>query len=299
MSAWQTTLALFAGPFFAVGCQPPSANDPSQAAIAANGLPGVETSSLTRSERDVWAELVTEQLAPCPSVAKSIADCVRQNAACEGCRPAAEQLAQQLRRGKTKGQAEQAFRIRFTDNGVVPVDLDGSPSKGPDDATVTIVEWADFECAFCAKVAPTLEQILAAHPGQVRLVFKHFPLDMHLHAAVMSKACIAAGKQGKFWEMHAAMFAVQGAQLDEPAIRKLALGMQLDPDKLVSDMQAPDTADRLARDRAQADKLGLKGTPFIVINSRRFDLSSFDFDEDLRPWIELELQLASKETKKP
>lgn len=291
MSAWQYFSALAVGCTIAFGCQPPGVNDASQAAAAADGLPGVDTNSLTRTERDVWAELVTEQLAPCEAMPKTIAECVRQNAACAACKPAAEQLAQLVRRGKTKSQAEKAFRARFTQTGVIPIDIDGSPSKGPENAPITIVEWADFECAFCAKAAPLLDELLTAYPNQVRLVFKHFPLNMHLHATHMAKLSIAAGSQGKFWEMHAAMFAAQGGSLDESAIRKLADKLKLDADQLLADVQAPETAARIERDHAQADKLGLKGTPFVVINSRRFDFGLFDLEEDLRPWIDVELRL--------
>jgi protein-disulfide isomerase len=299
MSGWLSLYALLIGCVFGIGCQPPGANDASQAAAAADGLPGVDTNSLTRAERDLWAELVTEQLAPCREVAKSIAECVRQNAACPACKPAAELLAQQIRRGKTKTQAEKAFRARFTQSGLVNVELDGSPSKGPANAPITIVEWADFECGFCAKAAPVLDEVQKAYPQQIRLVFKQFPLAMHIHAEQMARLVIAAGNQGKFWEMHAALFAAQGASLDEPAIRKLADGLKLDADKLLADVQAPETAERIARDRAHADKLGLKGTPFLVINARRFDFDLFDLEEDLRPWIDIELLLTQQGTPTP
>ncbi|HMA96964.1 MAG TPA: DsbA family protein [Polyangiaceae bacterium] len=283
----------------AVACQPPGAMDAGQAAAADDGLPGVDTNSLTRAERDVWAELVTEQLAPCSSISKNIADCVRENAQCSACKPAASLLAQQIRRGKTKKQAEKAFRVRFAEDQRVSVDLDGSPSKGPPNAPITIVEWADFECGFCGRAVPILEEAQKAYPNQIQLVFKHFPLDAHVHAAQLSKVAIAAGNQGKFWEAHAALFAGRGGLADEAAIRKLAAELKLDADRLLADMQAPATAERVARDRTQADKLGLKGTPFIIINSRRFDFEVFDLDEDLRNWLDLELQLAANAKKVP
>ena len=289
---------LFAGAI-AFGCQPPGANDASQAAAAADGLPGVDTNSLTRTERDAWAELVTEQLAPCQSIPKTIAECVRQNAPCAACKPAAEQLAQLVRRGKTKAQAEKAFRARFGQSGVLDVEIDGSPSKGPENAPITIVEWADFECGFCAKAAPLLDAAQKAYPDQIRLVFKQFPLAMHVHATQMAKLAVAAGNQGKFWETHGALFAGVGGSLDEAAIGNLAASLQLDKVKLLADMQAPETTARIDRDRAQADKLGLKGTPFIVINRRRFDFELFDLEEDLRPCLDVELLLTKAPTASP
>lgn len=280
-------------------CQPPGVNDAAQAAVADDGLPGVDTNSLTRSERDVWAELVTEQLAPCASVTQSLADCVRQNAACQACKPAAQLMAQQIRRGKTKKQAEKAYRIRFADNQLASVDLEGSPSKGPENAPITIVEWADFECGFCARAVPVLEEAYQAYPNQVRLVFKHFPLDSHVRSTKLAKLAIAAGEQGKFWQMHAALFGGKGGALDDDAIRTLAKELQLDPERLLSDMQSPKVAERIARDREQADKLGLKGTPFILVNSRRFDFDVFGLEEDLRPWLDSELELRGPTGKLP
>jgi predicted DsbA family dithiol-disulfide isomerase len=79
--------------------------------------------------------------------------------------------------------------------------------------------------------------------------------------------------------------------VDEATIRSLSAELKLDPERLLADMQSPQAAERVARDRAQADKLGLKGTPFIVINSRRFEFDVFQLEEDLRPWIDTELQL--------
>ncbi|HEY5955741.1 MAG TPA: DsbA family protein [Polyangiaceae bacterium] len=298
MCARRISILWLVGCLSAAACQPPGVNDASQAAAAGDGLPGVDTSSLTRAERDVWAELVTEQLAPCSTVPKSIADCVRQNAACEACKPAAEQMAQQIRRGKTKSQAEQAFRLRFTDTGLVTVDVDGSPSKGPANAPVTIVEWADFECGFCGRAAPLFDEMTAAYPTAVHFVFKHFPLDMHLHGKAMAELAVAASLQGKFWEMHHALFAGKGTNLDEPSIQKLALELQLDAAKLIADMKSPEVADRIARDKSQADKLGLKGTPFILINGRHFDSSMFNLEEDLRTWIDVELTL-TKTARRP
>jgi protein-disulfide isomerase len=294
MSVRHTASTLIMGCVLAAACQPPGANDASQAAAAGNGLPGVDTSSLTRTERDVWAELVTEQLAPCPSITLSIADCLRQNAGCKACKPAAEQMAQQIRRGKTKAQTEKAFRARFSDSAILNVELGDSPSRGPENAPVTIVEWADFECAFCARAVPLFEEVQHAYPNQIRLVYKQFPLEMHVHSAQKARLALAASNQGKFWEMHAALFAGRGGQLDDSAIRQLAAELNLEPERLLSDMQAPETAERLARDRTQADKLGLKGTPFVVINSRHFDFAFFDLEEDLRTWIDVELELKSK-----
>src|SRR5690606_14570992 len=85
------------------------------------------------------------------------------------------------------------------------------PSRGPADAPVTIVEFSDFECPFCGRANPTIEQVEKAYPDQVRVVFRDFPLPMHPHARKAAEAGHCANEQGKFWELHDKMFANQRA----------------------------------------------------------------------------------------
>ena len=289
MSRWLTALAWFAFNGVIASCQPPSASDPSSA--SGDGLPGVDTSALTRSEREIWSELVTEQLAPCSNVPSSIADCVRSNAPCGGCKPAAELLAKQVQRGRSKAQAERIYHVRFDEKARQNIDIAGSPSKGPDNAPITIVEWADFECAFCQKAAPVIEEQSKRLGEKVRVVFKHFPIAKHPHAVEMAKFAVAAQNQGKFWEAYPRLFAGEGGNWDAPGIANLSAKLGLDGAKLEADMLSPATEERLSRERTQADQLGLKGTPFIWINGRKFDFDLFDLEEDLPGWLDTELYL--------
>ena len=83
------------------------------------------------------------------------------------------------------------------------VPIGDSPQRGPADAWVTIVEFADFQCPFCAREAPVLEDALAPYGADVRLVFKHFPLaSIHPYAQHAALAAECAGEQGMFWQMH-------------------------------------------------------------------------------------------------
>jgi protein-disulfide isomerase len=259
----------------------------------------VDTSSLTRTEREVWSELVTEQLAPCPNVPSSLADCVKSHAPCAACRPAADLLAKQVQRGKNKSAAERFYRARFDPKSQLNVDIAGSPSKGPDNAPITIVEWADFECAFCQKASPVLEEQRERLKDQVRLVFKHFPITKHVNATALAKFAIAAEKQGKFWEAHALLFTGAGGNLDDSTQAMLCQKLGLDPVKVKEDMASKETEERLARERKQADELGLKGTPFIFINGRKFDFDLFDLEEDLPVWLNTELEMLTGSPVKP
>lgn len=260
-------------------------------------LPGVVTSKLTNREKDQWSSYVGELLAPCPDQPVSIAQCVTEGRPCETCKPAAEFLVKQVTRGRTRAQAEDAFRKRFSPDEVSDIDVTGSPSKGPADAPVTIVEWADFECPFCAMASPILDQTVQRHPGKVRLVFKQYPLAGHEHAEGAARAAVAASLQGKFWEMHHALFLNQ-QQLDEASIEKLARELGLDLKQFNADRKGEVAADTVSRDKKQAEKLGLRGTPMIYINGRSFDLETFDLQEDLDDWILLEARLRTGSNEK-
>ena len=81
--------------------------------------------------------------------------------------------------------------------------------EGPEDATVTIVEFSDFQCPFCGKAEGTVDEVMKQYAGKVRLVFRHFPLSFHEHAPKAAEAAACAEDQGKFWEMHEKLFANQ------------------------------------------------------------------------------------------
>ena len=83
----------------------------------------------------------------------------------------------------------------------------GSPVTGPADAAITIVEFSDFQCPYCIQAVPEMEAMLKVFPTQVKLIFKQFPLEIHSDAYRAATAALAAQKQGKFWEMHYALFA--------------------------------------------------------------------------------------------
>jgi len=94
----------------------------------------------------------------------------------------------------------------------VEVKVGDSPSIGPKDAKVTIVEFSDFECPFCSRAYGTVKQIQSAYPKDVRIVYKNLPLtNLHPNAQKAAEASVCAQDQGKFWEMHDKIFESQGA----------------------------------------------------------------------------------------
>ncbi len=254
-------------------------------------LAGVDTTKLTDREKEQWSAYVSDLLAPCSDQPVSLSQCVTEKRACEACLPAARFLVNQVTAGKTGGQIEAAYRARFSEEAVKDIEIDDSPIKGAADAPVTLVEYADFECPACAATSPIIDQAVKKYPGSVRLVYKHFPLSIHEHAEAAARAAVAAQKQGKFWEMHDAMFANQKA-LDDTGLRKIAQQIGLDVKAFDEDRRSEAVADRVTKERKAAEDLGLKGTPTLFINGRLFDSDHFSVLDDLHPWIELEIELA-------
>ncbi|MFL5427439.1 MAG: DsbA family protein, partial [Myxococcales bacterium] len=145
-----------------------------------------------------------------------------------------------------------------------------APVKGDPDAKVTIVEFSDFQCPYCGRVMETVHQIERTYGKDVRIAFKHNPLPMHPDAPYAARAAIAAGNQGKFWEMHDKLFEanVSGdrAGLKPAAIEKMAKDLGLDMVKFNADVKSSEATDIITSDQAQARQLAAYGTPSFFIN---------------------------------
>ncbi len=265
---------------------------------AAPGVPGVDVSELTTREKKDFNRYTKEFLAPCSDTPVSVAQCVREKRKCDECKPAAEFLKSRILQGRTRSQTEDAFRLRFAPESVKTIVVKGTPFKGPKDAAVTVVEWADFECPFCRLASPVFDRIVKQYEGYVRVGFKHYPLSArHEHAEGAARAAVAAQKQGKFWEMHHALFAKQET-LGDRLYPKLAKDLGLDVKQFKKDWESEAVADAVSADRKAADKLDVDGTPTIYINGRHFDTQLFDLMKDMGPWIEDEVKLRTGKTVK-
>jgi protein-disulfide isomerase len=141
------------------------------------------------------------------------------------------------------------------------------PAKGPATAPVTIVEFSDFECPFCARVVPTLDQVKEKYGDQVRLVFRQFPLDMHPNAAKAAEAALCAQDQGKFWEMHDAMFADQ-KKLAVADLKATAGTLGLDAAAFGSCLDSGKHAAQVKADLKAGTLAGVSGTPALFVNGR-------------------------------
>ncbi len=149
-----------------------------------------------------------------------------------------------------------------------PVDAGRDHVRGPQEAPVTVVEYADFECTYCGK-AETIVRELLADFGDVRYVWRHLPLnDVHPHAQVAAEASEAAAAQGRFWEMHDLLLDHQG-ELRVSDLHSYARDLGIDVDVFDDDVRRHAGAGRIAEDVDSADLSGVSGTPTFFINGRR------------------------------
>lgn len=257
-------------------------------------LPGVDTSALSARERKAFWQWATQLYAPCADVAVSVAACVKEARACSACAPAARFLAQRARDGGDRSDVMAAFAVRFGPD-VKKVDLADSPSKGPATAPVTIVAWSDFECPACGYAVPYLDALVEKFPEDVRLVHKLYPLRTHTHARAAARAALAATKQGKYWALEKILFRNQ-KKLEDTDLVEHAAAAGLDLKRFRKDFADEKAADAIIeRDKAEADKHGLTGTPFILINGRELDLGLFRLDRDLAAWVADEIEIKKKD----
>lgn len=142
-----------------------------------------------------------------------------------------------------------------------------SATKGGKDAWVTIIEVSDFQCPYCNRVGPTIKALQEKYKDDLRVVFKHNPLSFHQRAKPAAKAAECAHEQGKFWEMHDAMFANQ-RQLEDADLKKYASQIGLNASAFETCYKSGKYDKKIEADQQQAVALGAAGTPAFFINGR-------------------------------
>jgi protein-disulfide isomerase len=153
---------------------------------------------------------------------------------------------------------------------IYPVPVEGAPQRGPATAPVTIVEFGDFECGFCARGHETLEKLRRRYGDKVRVVFRHYPLDFHSHAFMAARASMAAHAEGKFWEFHDRLYATR-AKFDEATLVAIARDLKLDLKKFKARLASDEYDTKISSDQQMGHTLGVRGTPAYFVNGRAVD----------------------------
>ncbi len=161
-------------------------------------------------------------------------------------------------------RAEEEFDRVYT------IEVGKAPIRGNPNASVTIVEYSDFQCPFCARAQPILEAVLEKYPDDVRLVYKHFPLSFHKAARPTAIASLAAMEQGKFWEMHDVLFEAV-SDLDAAKIQEYAETAGLDMERFNRDMEANKAAydGLVTTDYRNGTEVDVRGTPTLYVNGKK------------------------------
>ena len=150
----------------------------------------------------------------------------------------------------------------------VAIDTKNEPSKGPENAAVTLVAFSDYQCPFCSRIEPTLKQLEKKYGNRLRMVFRDFPLpQIHPNAVKSAEAAECARDQGKFWEMHDKLFSNQQA-LSPPDLKKSAADLGLDATKFVECLDSGAKAAEWQKDLRDGQRYGVSGTPTVFINGR-------------------------------
>jgi protein-disulfide isomerase len=240
-------------------------------------LPGVDLTGLTKPQRDMALSLMRSEKCGCGCDMK-IAECRMMDPKCSVSMRLADLVVRDAAANKTAAviKAEVAKVAAegppLLEPRPIKLNIDGDPMKGPANAKVTIVEFSDFQCPFCAKAVGEANLILAKFPKDVRLIFKQYPLDSHSQAALAAEAALAAQAQGKFWELHDKMYANFRA-INRDHIFVWAKEIGLDMQRFQTELDSHKYAARVDSEEKQGEQAGVEGTPTFFLNGQRLNAS--------------------------
>ncbi len=139
------------------------------------------------------------------------------------------------------------------------------PQRGGDNASITIVEYSDFQCPFCRQAEKSLKQVLKKYGDQVRLVYMDFPLPFHPRAMEAAIAARCANEQGQFWAYHDALLE-NPSGLSTTELKTAAAGLGLDPASFDTCLDDRKYESAVVADRSQGKSVGANGTPYFIVN---------------------------------
>jgi protein-disulfide isomerase len=256
-----------------------------------NQVSGADPEALSRSQRTRVERLLRSEFCYF-GCSRPIARCLAERRPNRTARRLAGYVVRQVLAGRTDAEVREGIRQRGLSAHPVDratIDLGQAACVGPAQAPVTVVEYSDFECPFCRVVAPILHGLQERMPQQVRLCFKHFPVRGHDRALPAAIASAAAGRQGRFWPMHSALYRLAPRLEDDQLERAARQAAVPNLNRWRQDLR-----DGTLRQQVEADKLeglrnGVRGTPAIFINGKEY-LGTKN-EVELRDRIEEELDI--------
>ena len=235
---------------------------------------GLDQSSLSAGQKRALLELLRTEGCNC-GCTMHIAECRVKDPRCGRSRSLAAMVARELHEGKDAASIRASLEARMKDappilDEAVPIPIDGAPAKGPEHAKITLVEFSDFQCPYCAAAVHHIDEILAKHPADVRLVFKQFPLDIHSQAELAAEAALAAHAQGKFWPMHDKLYANFRA-ISKEKIDQIASEIGLDLVRFTMDLKSRKYKPVVEKELAEGEQAGVAGTPTLFVDGKHYN----------------------------
>lgn len=250
----------------------------------AAAIPGLNLSGLDPSQVAGLNRILDEKQSACGK-SHSLRTSLLHDPDCKRSQFAARYLVRVLQAGYLPSEAEDIYDQRYTSPERGECDTKDAFVRGTASAPVTICEFSDFECPHCGKAEPLVERLLQDYSGKVRLIYKNYPLSaVHPEAREAAAAAVAAGTQGKFWQMHDKLFANQD-RLTAADLARYAKDLGLDVARWQADLAA--ARKRVEADHAEGEKLGITGTPTFYINGRKY-AGPLRYEE-VKDWVDEEL----------
>ena len=147
-----------------------------------------------------------------------------------------------------------------------PIAMNDTAARGPANARVTLLEYADYECPYCQQIQPVIEKLEQEYKGRLAFAYKDFPLPMHPNAEKAAEASRCAGQQGKYWEYHDQLTTTK--QLDMAALKNHARVLKLDTAAFDTCLDSGQMAEAVKAQASEAQTLGVQGTPTFFVNGR-------------------------------
>jgi protein-disulfide isomerase len=239
-------------------------------------FPAGTFANMTEAQKYTALKVANERNCTCGCPNDTIAKCRTHDPSCATAPQLLTEVINSAKQGKSAQEiinemnkpSPAAGRAADDASVVFKVPVQDSPQRGQADAKVTIVEFSDFQCPFCSKAEVTVDQVREAYGADVRVIYKQNPLPFHPHATPAAKASLAAGQQGKFWEMHDLLFKNQ-QHLEQADFEGYAKQLGLNVDTFKADLASTKFDAMIDRDKALASKLGASGTPAFFINGHK------------------------------
>ena len=250
-----------------------------------NDVAGLDLSGLDPSQVDSLNRLLDEKPSACGKP-HSLRTSLKTDPGCKRSPFAARYLVRLLKSGLLGSETEEIYDKRFTSPDMAQCDLATNPAvRGNPHAPITLCEFSDFQCPHCKMMEPILGRILEDGNGQVKLLYKNYPISkLHPEARDAAAAAVAAGNQGKFWQMHDKLFANQD-HLTAADLEKYARELKLDVKKWSAEL--PAAKEKVEKEHAEGEKLDITGTPTLYINGRKY-AGPLRYEE-VKDWVDEEM----------